>query len=146
MRVLRERLAAVAARHGEALLDVKNNPISCAMTLSRTAGLLAAQGRDVTFLGSMLFARRVSGTRVISTTATKEVAGIHFKGYGAHVDEYPTPYLTAAAAIGLTDHEIDVFVQKLDAVLTKIEKSAVDKRQDGAQGSVAGGGKSDVKG
>ena len=39
-----------------------------------------------------------------------------------------------------------MFVQKLDAVLTKIEKSAVDKRQDGAQGSVAGGGKSDVKG
>lgn len=31
-----------------------------------------------------------------TTTTTNE------QGYGAHIDQYPTPYMTAAAAIGLT--------------------------------------------
>lgn len=57
---------------------------------------------DPTMFGSMLFRRGVSGTRVVSTRATKKIAGITFQGYGAHCDAYPVPYFNAACAVGLT--------------------------------------------
>jgi len=31
---------------------------------------------------------------------TKKICGVNFKGYGAHVDDYPHDYLTVACAIG----------------------------------------------
>lgn len=60
---LQEKLAAVAAAHGEQVLSTRGNPISLAMTLSTVARDLTLAGKDVTFFGSMLFTRCVSGTR-----------------------------------------------------------------------------------
>jgi O-phospho-L-seryl-tRNASec:L-selenocysteinyl-tRNA synthase len=60
---LQEKLAAVAAAHGERVLSTRGNPISLAMTLSTVARDLTLAGKDVTFFGSMLFTRCVSGTR-----------------------------------------------------------------------------------
>ncbi|EGD76656.1 hypothetical protein PTSG_08006 [Salpingoeca rosetta] len=133
---LRSKLAAAAAEFGERVLAVPNNPISCAMSLSGIARALQRQQQDVTFFGSMLFARRVSGTRVVSTTATKEVAGITFKGYGAHVDEYPVPYMTAAAAVGLTEDEVDVdvFIDRLRTVVKTVMKKASNGDGDHGDG------------
>ena len=69
--------------------------------------------RPVTFLGSMLFSRFVSGTRVVARQARQHVAGHSFIGYGAHCDDYPVAYLTVAAALGTTQENIDEFLKRL---------------------------------
>ena len=73
-------------------------------------------------LGSMLFSRFVSGTRVVTTTGSKSVAGLSFPGYGAHADAYTTPYITAAAAMGMQKSEVDTFVQRLQSVIDEFRK------------------------
>jgi len=130
----RDRLAALAAAHGERLLVSPLNRISFAMTLSlgRLGGGEgeggAATWKEVSFLGSMLFTRCVSGTRVVVPDGgtAKEVAGIAFRNYGAHTDAYPSAYLTAACAIGQTPAEVDAFFGRLDKALGdhrgKVEK------------------------
>ena len=60
---LHAKLTEVAAAHGERVLDTRGNPISLAMTLTTVARDLEQAGKDVTFFGSMLFTRCVSGTR-----------------------------------------------------------------------------------
>lgn len=47
------------------------------MTLN---SLVTSDPKSVTMLGSMLFLRCVSGTRVVSTVDYKEVAGYKFEG------------------------------------------------------------------
>lgn len=69
--------------------------------------------QPVTFLGSMLFSRSVSGTRVVARQARQHVAGHSFIGYGAHCDDYPVAYLTVAAALGTTQEDIDEFLKRL---------------------------------
>lgn len=82
----------------------------------------------------MLFTRCVSGTRVVvpSTAAslsaslgggkdatTKTIGPLAFPGYGSHADAYPPgPYLTAACALGVSKEEVDVFLRRLDKVLS----------------------------
>lgn len=75
---LKEELGKLATRHGERLLDTKGNPISMAMTLQ----CLSHQhdNKQVTMLGSMLFLRNVSGTRVITTTDSKHIVSHKFEG------------------------------------------------------------------
>lgn len=69
--------------------------------------------RPVTFLGSMLFKRGVSGTRVVARGKKQTVAGFSFEGYGAHCDNYPCDYLTFAAALGTTHGDVDEFIRRL---------------------------------
>jgi O-phospho-L-seryl-tRNASec:L-selenocysteinyl-tRNA synthase len=110
-----QALAECAAAHGESLLLSPRNSISFAMSL-RT---VAAPSR----LGSMLFTRCVSGTRVVdssdSSSAVKEVAGLQFEGYSASVDNYPCAYLTAACAIGMREQDIAEFIARLSKALTE---------------------------
>jgi O-phospho-L-seryl-tRNASec:L-selenocysteinyl-tRNA synthase len=87
-------LAALAAKHGERLLDTSNQ-VSMAMSLARL-------GPDkATELGSKLFSRCCSGSRTVSCTSRQTVAGVVFAGFGAHIDAYPTPYLTVRAIISV---------------------------------------------
>lgn len=72
-----------------------------------------APARDMTFLGSMLFQRHVSGTRVIARSKTATIEGIVFSGYGAHYNSYPHDYLTMAAAIGTNRQDVDEFICRL---------------------------------
>lgn len=74
----------------------------------------AAQPPPVAFLGSMLFKRCVSGTRVVARGQRAEVAGHAFAGYGAHCDAYPHDYLTFAAALGTARADVDAFVRRLE--------------------------------
>lgn len=115
---LRDELSKIATKHGERLLDTKNNPISMGMTLN---SLVTSDPKSVTMLGSMLFLRCVSGTRVVSTVDYKEVAGYKFEGWGAHTSKYPVPYLTAAAAIGMQKSDVDQFISRLDKVISKLK-------------------------
>ena len=72
----------------------------------------------VTQLGSQLFLRCVSGTRVISPLeASKSINGHVFHGWGSHIDNYPHSYLTVAATIGLTSTDIQTFIQRLAKVM-----------------------------
>jgi O-phospho-L-seryl-tRNASec:L-selenocysteinyl-tRNA synthase len=53
------------------------------------------------------------------------VAGVPFTGYGAHCNAYPHTYLTAAAALGGTAAEADVFGERLNKVLQETQAKAV---------------------
>jgi len=119
----KQTLSNIAIKYGERLLDTPCNSISFGMTLKT----VTQHSKHPSFLGSMLFNRCVSGTRVISKTMMKEISGHQFSVYGSHHDEYPEiPYLTAACAIGMTRSEIDEFCQRLDKTLKKfVDKDTV---------------------
>jgi O-phospho-L-seryl-tRNASec:L-selenocysteinyl-tRNA synthase len=101
---LKEGLSKIASKHGERVLDVPNNKISTACTLTALNDkVFKPNNIQATFFGSYLFARRVSGVRVCAATSkvVKFVDGCEFKNYGTHSECYPSlPYFTAAAAIG----------------------------------------------
>ncbi|KAF7994293.1 hypothetical protein HCN44_003383 [Aphidius gifuensis] len=117
---LKEELGKLATRHGERLLDTKGNPISMGMTLQ----CLSHQHDHgkITMLGSVLFLRNVRGARVITTTDVKHIVSHKFEGWGAHNSNYPIPYLTAAAALGMKKSDVDTFVQRLDKALVKVRR------------------------
>ncbi|PNW76101.1 hypothetical protein CHLRE_12g547750v5 [Chlamydomonas reinhardtii] len=171
---LRQQLTALAARHGERLLDTPGNPISTALTLDTlvaasaaakqraaeataaaaaaavaaaapvaveagqegmagaASGLNGVAGKkagtsaaapDVTFFGSMLWQRCVSGTRVVAPGKTQSVGGVAFRNYGSHVEEpFPHTYMTAAAALGTTREDVDELVVRLDKCFTEFKK------------------------
>lgn len=71
------------------------------------------------FLGSVLFTRFVSGTRVVPRGQRKTVGGVDFAGFGASANAYPHDYLTAACAVGLSAAELDEFLLRLDKAIRK---------------------------
>jgi hypothetical protein len=81
-----------------------------------------AEALPITFLGSMLFHRCVSGTRVIGRGKVQAVEGITFQGYGAHCDDYPHDYLTVAAALGTEEADIDEFCLRLRKCFLEFRK------------------------
>lgn len=107
------KMEDMAKKYDLKVLSTKNNPISTAMTVP------VISGSSLTELGSMLFLRGVSGTRVIATDDEKTIAGHKFTGWGSHSSNYPHPYLTAAASIGMTSTDADLFIQRLDKCLNK---------------------------
>lgn len=83
------------------------------------------------FLGSMLFIRCVSGTRVVPRGQAKTVAGVDFTGYGASVTGYPHDYLTAACAVGLSAPELAEFSSRLDKAIRKAKGGEAKRDQKG---------------
>ncbi|XP_076043395.1 sec synthetase isoform X3 [Oratosquilla oratoria] len=112
-KLLQNKMKEVAEKHGLRVLETKNNPISIAMTLPSKVNA------PLTELGSMLFLRGVSGTRIVTAQGTKLIAGKEFKGWGSHSINYPNPYITAAAAIGMSQRDVELFIQRLDKTLEK---------------------------
>lgn len=116
---LASKLSEVAAKHGERLMKTSHNGISMGMSLSSLP-----KDSKITEVGSMLFTRFVSGTRVISNSGDEAtINGIKFSNFGAHCNIYNCPYMTAAASIGMTKVDVDTFITRLDKVLTKIKTS-----------------------
>eukprot|EP00803_Ostreobium_quekettii_P004682 evm.model.scf_690.1 EVM.evm.TU.scf_690.1 scf_690:1172-7451(+) len=145
---MKAELQGVARDVGERVLETPNNPISIALTidtLSRPAAIDSEEGgeapgpssgghsqgacsdqqrsKDVTFFGSMLWSRCISGTRVVARGKKQTVAGMDFVGYGAHHSHYPHDYMTAAAALGTTRADVDKFACRLRDTLDKRRKS-----------------------
>lgn len=147
------RLREAAAGWGERLLETPGNPISLAITLDslpaaparegtggagpsgeRAAepaegpggggGAAEGRGSSPSFLGSMLFSRCVSGTRVVVRGVRQTVAGHEFRGYGAHCDAYPSDYLTVAAALGTSEAEVEEFVRRMGKCLAEFRGGA----------------------
>ena len=112
----KEQLEHVAAELSEKVLSTPDNPISLALTLTKlqpATGESRSSAKHTSFLGSMLFKRSVSGTRVVARGVTSHVAGIDFEGFGSHCNAYPNDYLTVAAAVGTSKQDILAFVAKL---------------------------------
>ncbi|XP_035827856.1 O-phosphoseryl-tRNA(Sec) selenium transferase [Aplysia californica] len=127
---LSSSLSECAARHGERTLQTKNNPISLGITLSLEDD---PTGVKATQIGSMLFTRFVSGTRVVAPGKDNRVSGYHFKNFGAHYDNYPCAYLTAAGAIGMTKSDVDLFITRLDKVLSKYKTTPSEEVPAGTE-------------
>lgn len=139
---MRTELQKTVAKHGERLLETPGNPISMGVTLSSLELDLRTIAEDesnegdskdssenikptpVTFFGSMLFSRAVSGTRVVVPGKVQEIGGLKFHGFGASVDDYPVPYFTAAAALGVTKGDVDTFCARLDRAFIDFRKKA----------------------
>lgn len=72
------------------------------------------------------------------------------QGWGAHYSNYPTPYLTAAAALGMRKSDVDLFTHRLDKALSKlkgrsapptptsVEELTVSGRRSGGRGTING--------
>ncbi|XP_049645955.1 O-phosphoseryl-tRNA(Sec) selenium transferase [Suncus etruscus] len=116
---LSSQLKKLAEAYGERLLQTPHNPISLAMTLQT---LDEGCDKAVTQLGSMLFTRQVSGARVVPLGSVQTVNGYSFKGFMSHMNNYPCAYLNAAAAIGMTKQDVDLFIKKLDKCLKTLQK------------------------
>lgn len=114
-------LKAIAEKNDERLLESPTNHVSLAMSVSDDVS--PSKSKNVTLLGSMLFQRNVSGTRVVPRGDVKTIGDHNFVGYGSHTDSYPCSYLTAAAVVGTTKQDVDVFLGRLDKVLRKWKAS-----------------------
>ena len=156
-RALRERLAAFAARHGERVLDSPANSISFAMTVGKITGGsgssnsgggvaagVAAGARGATYLGSMLFARSVSGARVVHPAAVASIDGHAFFCYGAHTDGCTEPYITLAAAIGMTLADVEALMSRLDRTVDEYLRQRARRAGAPAGGGGAGGASADA--
>lgn len=114
---LKQHLSKLLDTYNERILETKNNKISMACTLTTlNAKVFTPHGLSPTFFGSYLFSRRVSGIRVVAQSLNPSKINTEtFRNYGSHSEAYPNlPYFTAAASIGQTKREIDVFIQRLD--------------------------------
>lgn len=65
---------------------------------------------------------------VVARSVNQEVAGHQFTGFGAHHSDYPCSYMTAAAAVGITKDDVDLFIRRLDKVFGK-KRGAVQSLQ-----------------
>mmetsp|Transcript_17354 Transcript_17354/g.25723 ORF Transcript_17354/g.25723 Transcript_17354/m.25723 type:complete len:464 (+) Transcript_17354:164-1555(+) len=111
----RSVLSTFAESKGEHLVESRSNSISFAVSLERV--------KNPTEIGAMLFARGVTGVRVIENKGdVKNLANIDFLNYGASIDAYPFPYLTLACAIGSKENDLERFVGKLEKVYDAVEK------------------------
>jgi len=121
---LQSELKNVAEVKKERLLKTPHNDISMAMSLQNASPPTNTEDTgSVTKVGSMLFTRFVSGARVVSRHTRKEIEGHEFVGFGAHIDEYPCDYLTAAASIGIVPDDVELFMKRLQSVLSKIDST-----------------------
>jgi len=109
----------VAAEQGERVLTTPHNKISIGVTLER----LQSHPKGPSYFGSMLFTRNISGARVVAPEkdVKKSVADISFLGYGSHTDNYPVPYFTVAAAIGMTRDDVDILISRLRKVFGELK-------------------------
>lgn len=111
----KEKLQEIAKKFDERLLFTPNNTISMGVTLTGLKKILDEKEKSVSFFGSVLYSKRIMGSRSIVESNTKEICGLKFKNYGSSIDNYPNlPYFTVASAIGMEKKEIEAFILKLD--------------------------------
>jgi O-phospho-L-seryl-tRNASec:L-selenocysteinyl-tRNA synthase len=128
----------VAAEFGERVLVSPCNSISIGLTVSQSlapprdpqaesqAEATGEEGRkhvDAAFIGSMLFKRSVSGARVVAMGSAPSKIGAHvFNGWGAHISNYHSSYLTVACAVGVTPEEVAASLLKIRKVMIAARK------------------------
>jgi O-phospho-L-seryl-tRNASec:L-selenocysteinyl-tRNA synthase len=114
--------ASAEAEAAQAQVPDMGQPATVTFTTS-ALWTTSSPGRQVTFLGSMLFQRCVSGCRVVECKGeVKKVAGHDFCDWGAHKSLYPHSYLTVACAVGMTEEDAVLFLTRLDKSLLQFKK------------------------
>ncbi|XP_063694910.1 O-phosphoseryl-tRNA(Sec) selenium transferase-like [Bolinopsis microptera] len=114
---LKRKLEEVASVYGERVLETPNNQISLAFTLTPSN---YKENCKLTEIGSKLFTRNVTGARVVTCSGSKTVGKITLQKWGSHSNNYPTPYITFAAAVGMTEADVDKLVDKFGQILAKL--------------------------
>ena len=124
-----EGLSQICDRYGERLLQCPSNSISFGMTLNQLHNFAPSDDTTekngveyISYFGSMLFTRCISGTRVVSRGQKKNINNIEFQGFGSSTEDYPDSYLTAACAIGLSEDELDAYLLRLERSLKEYHK------------------------
>ncbi|XP_073826771.1 sec synthetase [Musca autumnalis] len=112
---LKENMQTIAEKYNCQLLETKGNPISLALCFQEWCV------DQPTKLGSMLYTRGISGTRVVAPGSLKAIDGYEFKNWGTHEDLERSSYLTAAASIGITSKDISIFIKKLSELLESLK-------------------------
>lgn len=121
--IFKQRLEDMCVRYPLQLISSPNNTISYAISIDN----IPQTSKPYSFLGSMLFQRNVSGCRVVALTGkSSSIAGATFQNWGSHIQEYPHNYFTAACAIGMSVADIELFISRLDKVLSKYIRSNVE--------------------
>jgi O-phospho-L-seryl-tRNASec:L-selenocysteinyl-tRNA synthase len=111
------RVTELAQRHGCRVLATSKNKVSIVIALDPLL-----EGRaGASSLGAKLFTKCVSGARVVTGVDEKVIDKHRFKGYGAHTDSYPVPYLTVSCAIGMTRSDADLLLQRLEKTLAELK-------------------------
>ena len=123
----RESLQKFSEKYPIKVLNLPKNTISIGISLPNLKHIFEEKNieklQSVSFLGSMLYKKRVMGSRVIGHSNEKKVCGFTFKNYGASINEYPEiPYMTAACSVGLTKKEVDWFLERLGDSFDEIQK------------------------
>lgn len=110
-----DKLSDWCRENDEIILSSKQfSPISIAISLKHLSN------EHVTELGSMLFTRRISGARVVQLGKKQKIESFEFDNYGAHSSNVQYSYLTVAAAIGIEENDIEIFMKKFDSVYQKL--------------------------
>ncbi len=119
------RLHEMAAKYGERVLATSHNTISFAVTADHFPC-------NPVHIGAQLFYRGVTGIRIVTRGAKKQINGLSFVGYGSGTNAYPHHYLTVACALGMRREEIDQFFVQFDKVLHKMgQKRKKEKEKHG---------------
>ena len=122
-KILVQKMKEVANKYEEKVFALSNNKISILMTLNN---IYEKSGKkDVKEIGSMCFNRQISGVRIVTSSngQIKNIAGYDFVNYGSSCDNYKyLPYMTFSCAIGITDEEIDGFVEKIPKIFDSFIK------------------------
>ncbi|SPP83122.1 O-phosphoseryl-tRNA(Sec) selenium transferase [Drosophila guanche] len=124
---LKEQLMEFAQSNGELVIESRDNFISLAITLG-TLWAATGQGSSITQLGAMLHMRGVSGVRVVVPGQSKVIDGHTFPDFGSHQMKLELPYLTVAAAIGISREEIDKFFKIFKKCWTKLSQSLSENK------------------
>lgn len=120
------------------LISSPLNSISYSLDLS---ALEKKSTTPISELGSMLFQRKVTGSRVVAvkkkqieTVQRKESDGLSYclgqeisktsdlSNWGSHHDHFPVSYLTVACSIGLRREEIDEGLERISRVIHQFSK------------------------
>ncbi|CAF1632588.1 unnamed protein product, partial [Adineta ricciae] len=113
-----DKLSQWALENNESVLSSKQfSPISIAISLKHLPN------ERLTELGSKLFTRRISGARVVKLGTKQKIESYEFTNYGAHSSSVQYSYLTVAAAIGIEESDIDIFMKKFNDVYQKLRRN-----------------------
>ena len=56
----------------------------------------------------------------MTCSGSKTVGQITLQHFGSHSDSYPTPYITFAASVGMTEGDVEIIVEKFSQILRKL--------------------------
>ncbi|CAF4349351.1 unnamed protein product, partial [Adineta steineri] len=72
--------------------------------------------------------RRISSARFVKLGTKQTIDKYEFINYGAHSSTIQYSYLTIAAAIGIEENDIEIFMKKFDDVYQKLRRNATSDK------------------